>query len=79
LPKKLNVVYLEWYDSCSSTGWEEKGDDSYSKIRTVGILVSENKKCLTVSTSKSIHKHFMDKLTIPKVCITKRKKVRFNP
>jgi hypothetical protein len=74
---KLPVYYLEWDDSCATHGWDipDTMVDLPSRIKSVGILVSENKESLTISTSISNHQNAMDKLTIPKSCIRKKKRV----
>ncbi len=66
------LVSLEWVDSQASYGWRAaEADDLPCRIRSVGILVSETKGCLTISTSISAGMRFTDKLTIPKEVIKK--------
>ncbi len=66
------LVSLEWVDSQSTYGWREaEADDLPCRIKTVGILVSETKKCMTISSSMSAGMRFTDKLTIPKEVIKK--------
>ena len=74
--KKLRIEYVEWVDSNSSYGWRYPEDDDLpAKIKSVGILISEEKSCLTMSTSSSEGGRFLDKITIPKVAISKRRKL----
>lgn len=73
---KSPVVYIEWVDSQITYGWTSKEDDDLpALIKSVGILVSEFKHCVTISTSKSSNEKFTDKLTIPKICIKKYKRL----
>jgi hypothetical protein len=72
------VVYLEWDDSGSYNGWHDPGDGVACKIRSIGTLVRSDKKTITISTSHSHYGHYMDQLTIPRVAITKLRKVKLH-
>ena len=69
---------MEWVDSAVTMGWLYEDDDllTASHITTIGFLVKETSDSISVSTSYSQHKRFVDILTIPKVAIKKRKFLR---
>jgi len=67
-----HLTKIEWIDSASNHGWEAcHGDESPTKMKTVGFLVSSAKSCVTVSTTISERVNFLDKLTIPRENIRK--------
>jgi len=71
------LISIEWDDSQSTYGWRvPESDDSSCKIKSVGILVSDTKNCITISTSISEGMRFVDKLTIPKKCVRKTRRFR---
>ena len=74
--KKLPVVYLEWLDSCTNYGWRNPEEGHLSKIRSIGFLVKEDKHSLTITTSASLNGQAVDQITIPKVVVSKRKKIK---
>lgn len=71
------IVYLEWVDSHTVDGWldddEVKKDCKMSKICSVGYLVSETDKEITITTSYW-DDEVMSPLTIPKRAILKCRK-----
>lgn len=72
----MKVVNINWIDSQISQGWRPKDSSGPCHINTVGILVYEDKKDIVVSTSVSENDNFIDQLTIPKIAITKIKRLR---
>ncbi len=73
------IVSIEWDDSQSTYGWRiAEKDDIPSKIKSIGILVSDTKTGITISTSISEGLRFVDKLTIPKVSIRKMRRLRID-
>ncbi len=65
------VVFIEWEDSCTTQGWGQPEKDETSLIRSAGILVSQTKKAVTISSSKSQGGRYVDQLAIPRSCIQK--------
>ena len=77
--KKDKIVYVEWVDSSSLRGvWHgvseiiESGDVI---CRSVGYLVHEDDKALTIAAHKGTS-DFAGEMRIPKGCIRKRKLIR---
>jgi hypothetical protein len=72
--KKGEPVYIAWEDSSSRNGWLfiDEVDFSLSLINSIGYVVENGKKYITISTSKDDDgKIAMDALTIPKSAIRK--------
>ena len=75
------LAYVEWVDSAAIQGWQHESEVSRedyepSVIKSVGFIVSESKKHITITTSISDTDCCMDPLTIPKCAVVKLKKVR---
>lgn len=82
---KNKIIYVEWNDSSSSNGWQNREDvanrvlkdKKYMLCRSVGFFVAENKEkliiCLSVDAWNVAGGDFM---TIPKPCILKRKYIK---
>lgn len=73
---KVQAVQVKWVDSSSIYGWRQPSEDTASEIKSVGIIVGQDKHNLTISTSKSESGNFMDQLTIPKQAIRSVKKIK---
>lgn len=73
---KVNAVQIKWVDSSSIYGWRPPSSDSACEIRSIGIVVSQDKHNMTISTSKSESGNFMDQLTIPKQAIRSVRKIK---
>lgn len=73
---KLIRTHVKWVDSVGPSRYWEHRDDvdhSVSHIETVGWLVHENKKSVTIASSVSKNSGcYGGILTIPKFAITKR-------
>lgn len=73
----LEVVRIEWVDSCSDFGWKTPDANTHeSHIVSVGILVGQDKDKITISNSRSEFGRHLDMLTIPKCAITSMRKVK---
>ncbi len=77
MTQKRKIIYLEWDDSVSDSGWV---DDSKVKtflkpwlIHSVGYLVMENTSHISITTSIGNGGNKLDVLTIPKSSILKRR------
>lgn len=71
------AVYIEWIDSTGPAGWQLKDsvDNETDLCRTIGFLVTEDSKAVTISASESEHA-VHGPLTIPKFAIRKRRVIR---
>lgn len=75
----MKLFYIQWVDSSSSAGtWtmKEHLDGKLGICETVGWLVKESKKTITVVSSIAPHEYGGD-MTIPKVAIVKRKRIKY--
>ena len=76
--KKLSVAYIEWEDSCSTSGWVKHDVKEHRPImiRSVGILAYD-KKFVTLSTSEDEFGKHSDPMSIPRSAIKKVRKYKF--
>jgi len=75
---KNKIIYIEWIDSISRQGWEDlDGDYDITLIKSIGYLVSENEKCISITTSLDLKFEMaVNIVVIPKSAIKKRKFVK---
>lgn len=80
---KRSPVYLKWIDSHSPHGtstWTMREDIETDTlyIDTVGYVIDENKRNVTIASQISCHKNPCcgGVMTIPKAAIVKRKKLK---
>lgn len=85
---KIKCVYLEWEDHCSTSpagggAWSqiEHQDNTPSKIKTVGFIVKEDKKYITIcscydATYPDDANVIKGVSIIIKSCITKRRVIK---
>lgn len=75
---KRHAYIVQWEDSCTLGGWQRQdGNHCVSRITTIGWLVRESKKEMTLTTSMSHDSgSVMDALTIPRCAIVKSKKLK---
>lgn len=73
----IMILYVEWIDSKSGGDWEYREDIEFkpAKCRTVGILLKETKRSVTVCHTVS-GKQVCGRITIPKACITYRRTLK---
>lgn len=75
----MNIVKIEWLDSFGITNdWEFKEDMKPMPpplITSVGIVMEETKKYITIVQSDS-DTQVLGRMTIPKVAITKIRRMR---
>lgn len=72
---KYPIVYIEWDDSFTTTSWgdlEEVQKIERAKCLSVGFLVSETKKEITLAQSLGEEGGVNGSITVPRGCITKR-------
>ena len=74
----MEVVKIEWVDSCASNlQWELvesfEGDIEPIKIISYGVLIQETEDCITIAQNYGFNPHQCSSLmTIPKGCIKVR-------
>tara|TARA_R110000765_G_scaffold113476_1_gene205838 strand:+ start:209 stop:451 length:243 start_codon:yes stop_codon:yes gene_type:complete len=72
----LKGIYLQWTDSTGMHGWSTLPDDfDLMLITSIGVLVSENNKSITIASSKDDQENpkYDGMICIPKHAIVKRK------
>lgn len=77
---KLTLWKISWYDHCSSrASWSTEDTLKSAKplvVDTVGWLIAENKKCVTLASSVNIEDdNYGGDMTIVKSCIIKKKRL----
>ena len=75
----MNLIYVEWKDAATSSGWNYKEDTGLMNVRSVGWLVKQDKTTLTITTSQSKYGKFLDPLSIPKHSISQMKVLKRYP
>ena len=75
---KHPAVHIVWQDSHSEQVWSaaKEIDDDITPVTSIGWLIKETEKTITISTSRTKEDVFADPLTIPKFAISKRRKLR---
>lgn len=79
--KRPEVILVKWIDSHVNRGWQYESDCDFTvaQCETVGYFVSETKKTLTLAQSRARadgQVPWGELITIPKVAITKRLRMR---
>lgn len=74
---KHHAYVIKWKDSSTHRGWREIGGDHIaSDITSVGWLVNQTPKTVTITTSISHCGNVVDPLTIPREAVTKMTKLK---
>ncbi len=70
-------LYVEWVDSTGRDGWQamDAADPEVAQCVSLGFLHSETKLAITLVQTYAKNGQWAANGTIPKVAITKRKKV----
>ena len=78
-----DIYLIDWVDSMSSSGWKtsEQIDEYIPKAlcQSAGFFVKETKDFIVLALSRDLtedNSPFADLISIPKVAILKRKKIR---
>lgn len=77
----MKMIYFEWADATGQAGWMDREtqrsfDWNPMLIKSIGILVREDKDSVTICHSLSEHDHINGYITVPKGWIKKRKTVK---
>lgn len=77
--KKRRVLYVEWVDSAAVGSWmNEAGLQEPDLCRTVGWVVKEDDTWLWLAATVQFgDPDFCQRITIPKVAITKRRRLKW--
>ena len=73
------MVYVEWMDSFGRSGWaplESLRAERPSKVVSVGFVLRENDEAVLIVQSLSDHDNGDNSIVIPKVAITKMRRVK---
>lgn len=74
--KKVKIghrVYIEWLDSYAAYGWRDEIKEIIFSLKSIGIVVHNTDKYITISTSISTEGSSNSPLSIPWCSITKFK------
>ena len=79
--EKGDILFIEWVDSVSDSGWKETRDCVclILKINSVGFFVDETDEVVCIALSRATEEDFRpfgDLLSIPKCSIVKRWKLK---
>ena len=73
------MVLIEWLDSNIMHGWrteEEVKEDILAHCKTIGFLIAQNDKCITLTMGISDFGSVLESITIPKGCIKSMRELR---
>jgi hypothetical protein len=74
--KNHNIAVVEWEDSSCGEGWHSVGaDDGLAQCVTVGVVVRNNRKCITLVQSLASTGEQNNSFSIPRGCIASIKVV----
>jgi len=74
----MQIVMIEWEDSCSNHGWTEISNATYCKPApcvTAGIVIHEDSNKITVGLTVG-EGTFSESMTIPRGCIKRIRKLK---
>lgn len=78
----MKIYLIDWIDSAAEPGWVASFNLKSVKIakcQSAGFLVKENKKFITLALNRAAdgsHFPYGELMSIPKACITKKRKLR---
>lgn len=72
------IYLIDWIDSATTSGWHSGEESACCRNQSVGFYVKECKKSITIALSKAEEGFvpYGDQITIPKVCIIKKKQIK---
>jgi hypothetical protein len=76
---KHHAFVVKWRDSAANRGWRSIDDpahDEVAEITSVGWLVRQTPRTISLTTSISGQGNVMDTLSIPRECITKMQRLK---
>lgn len=75
----MKILLVEWRDSVSDNSWislESAKKSDTTKVVTVGILISTNRRRLVLLPTFSSRNNVLGEIAIPKGCITRVRKLK---
>lgn len=78
----MRLMAIEWIDSCGPDGWTRTSEVETSPVvcRSVGWIIAESEEAMTIAPHlgpDSEDPQCNGAITIPKVCVTKRRAIRW--
>lgn len=74
--KKLKIIEVDWIDAAGPDGWVSRRGGKVGKMKSVGIVIGEDKKGITITHSVcQNHGEAHAPITIPKCSIKKMRTV----
>lgn len=75
--KTPKLVEVEWLDTACLAHWQEEGEiPELMECRTVGYLLRDTKRDITLACTHAADHGTISPITIPKSCITKRRRLK---
>lgn len=76
----LHHAYIvKWRDSASLAGWKHiSTQHSVSEITSIGWMIRQDKRSLTLTTSISDCASTMDAITIPREAVTRMTRLKYH-
>lgn len=74
------MVEVEWHDACGSAGWKDIAEYNNlvpMKCRTVGYLLKQSKKEITIALTQAVNHDLNQSICIPAAWVTKIRKLRY--
>lgn len=78
--KRHHAYIVKWRDSSGLVGWHGIDDSAHEVaiITSVGWLVRQTPKTMTLTTSISEKGHVVDAITIPREAVTKTTRLKYH-
>jgi hypothetical protein len=75
--KMPKLVELTWVDTSCLPHWQDEGEiPELIKCHTVGYILRDTKRDVTLAFTYSDDRGTISPMTIPKSCITKRRRIK---
>lgn len=66
------IIQLTWIDSCAQSEWSDDPSFKVAEVCSVGFLLDDNDKHITIAQSRDQEGKSAERLTVPKVCVVRR-------
>ena len=72
------ILLIDWIDTATTNGWHGTEEANCCMNQSVGFYVKEDKRSITIALSKAEEGFvpYGDYITIPRVCIKKKKQMK---
>ena len=71
----MKILYIEWWDSSRTPGWNDAHTGAPMLCVSVGMLVHRDKKWITISASYNGGTQYCDQMTIPMSAVKKIRRI----